>query len=197
MNTNSNVRGYQDHQLLNRIKTVPGYTHTPDEYFFIFVRSNEDEPDKFDDKVYLYDGKTFVDWTNCTTNSGVYGLKNFRRWNRHGAANLDFDRVYYDGWKDGIHRGKVKAWVQNTMVDVWRDNDMDSKAEEIGKLQTGFFGINIHTITYRWWSNVIRKLIGRWSVGCLVFNQSGVFRKWHQMITKRQKKITVFLLNEF
>ena len=56
----TNVRSYTDKELLDKIKTVDGYTHTPTNYYMIFVRSNEDAPNKFDDKVYLFKGLVFI-----------------------------------------------------------------------------------------------------------------------------------------
>jgi len=186
---------YSDTTLLNRIKKTKGYKETPKGYFFIFVRSIKDTPDKFDDKVYLFFGNKFVDLADCTTNSGIYGLLNFTKWNSKGTAVVEFDRAYYDGWKKGLHKGKVDAWVQNKPIYVYRDNDKDFKSEEQGEKEYGFFGINIHTISYNVWVDKVLNLIGQWSVGCLVINSTEKFRNWFKLIT--QEKIDVFLLKEF
>lgn len=186
---------YSDIDLLNRIKKVKDFTHIPRKYFFIFVRSKADKPDSFDDKVYLFYGNKFIDVTTCTTNSGIYGLLNFSKWNKNGAAVLEFDVAYYSGWKKGLHKGRVDAWVQNKPVVVYRDNDKDNKAEQIGKKEFGYFGINIHTVTYDKLVDKVINLIGKWSVGCLVINSTVKFRNWFKLIN--QEKIDVFLLKEF
>ena len=125
----TNVRAYTDKELLDKIKTVDGYTHTPKGYYMIFVRSNEDAANKFDDKVYLFKGHKFIDVTSCTTNSGTYGLLNFSKWNKKGTALLKSNQAYYNCWKQGWHKKRMRAWVQTAgRVIVSRDNNKNLKS---------------------------------------------------------------------
>ena len=47
----TNVRNYTDIQLINRMKSLPSFINVPFGKHIIAVRSNEDEPDKYDDKL--------------------------------------------------------------------------------------------------------------------------------------------------
>ena len=110
------VRAYTDKQLLDKVISLSTFNGIPKGYWLLGVRSNEDEPDKYDDKVYLYYGTKFIMVTSCTTNPGKYGLLNFKEWNSQGVAVIKSNMWHYDLWKPGIHKGKMKALVQNTNV---------------------------------------------------------------------------------
>ena len=77
----SNVRNYTDKQLIGRMKRTNGFLYIPKGIHIIAVRSDEDEPDKYDDKLYLFKGEKCISVMSCTTNSGKYGLLNFFKWN--------------------------------------------------------------------------------------------------------------------
>ena len=66
----TNVRAYTDKELLARVSELPDFNGIPEGYWPLFVRSQEDEFDRFDDKVYLFKDKNFVMVTSCTTNKG-------------------------------------------------------------------------------------------------------------------------------
>ena len=56
----TNVRSYTDIELLEKVKLVRNYKGIPGTYWILAVRSNEDETDKFDDKLCkLLDSKGF------------------------------------------------------------------------------------------------------------------------------------------
>ena len=191
----TNVRAYTSKELLDRVRHLHNFTHFPKEDWFLFVRSKEDQSNVFDDKMYHFREEKFQRVFSCTTNSGSYGLLNFFKWNKKGTFILKSDRWFYDGWKRGKHKGRMNAWVQNRMVRGYRDNDKDLKSEEGENYTVGFFGINIHTVTYGV-KRFIKKYIGGWSVGCLVLNDTGeYFDLWDK--TKKTDPITICLIKEF
>ena len=65
------VRTYNDKQLLDKVKTLPNFKSIPSEHWILGVRSNEDNPNSFDDKFYLFKGEEFVWMTSGTTNPGT------------------------------------------------------------------------------------------------------------------------------
>lgn len=190
------VRSYTDIELLNRVKSLSTFKEVPNGYWLLGVRSNEDTPNKFDDKIYLFKGEEFIAVTSATTNPGTPTLKNFEKVNKAGAGVLRADIWYYNLWKYGKHQGKVEALLQlGNSVQVYRDTDRDEKAEEQGKLQEGYFGINFHPNTYNL-DKPVGSEIGWWSAGCQVVND---MKKYKQMIKllKTEKSVSYCLINEF
>ncbi len=189
------VKTYTDEQLLNKASSLHGFDEFPVDYWILGVRSKSDTPDGFDDKFYVYKGVDFIMVTTGSTNSGVYGLLNFKKWNRKGTAVVKSNEWYYDLWKNGRHKRKMDALVQANTIKVYRDNNMDDKNDESGVIYEGYYGINFHTVTYKL-HNIIRKAIGRWSVGCMTPNNTKHYYKIINLV-KKQRRITFCLLKEF
>ncbi len=189
------VRSYSDRELLQKASSVLSFTGFPTDYWILGVRSKSDTPDGYDDKFYLYKGTDFVMVTTGSTNSGIYGLLNFKKWNSKGAFVVKSNEWYYDLWKPGMHKRKMKALVQNTKIKGFRDNNMDDKNDESGRLYEGYYGINFHTVTYKMIS-FIRKTIGKWSVGCQTPNKTKDYYRLLSFVYG-QKTITYCLLKEF
>ena len=80
-------------------------------------------------------------------------------------------------------------------VKVYRDTDKDDKAEEQGKLQEGYFGINFHPNTYDL-TKGSGDSIGWWSAGCQVVNNISNYKIMIGLL-KREKLVTYCLINEF
>jgi hypothetical protein len=196
---NTNIGNYTDRQLLERAKNTNGFKGFPTGYWLLGIRSNEDSSDAFDDKFYLFAGENFIMVTSGTTNPGKYGLLNFKEYNSQGCAVMKAEEWFNDLWAPGMHKGKMKALVQISDVLYYRDNDMDLKAEEIGKVYKGIIGLNFHTATYTA-PNLVKKfiawIIGKWSVGCQVAN---VAEDYYKIIDRvwSQKRISYCLLKEF
>ena len=53
----TNVRTYNDKELLNKVKSLSSFKSVPQGYWILGVRSNEDAPNKYDDKFYIFNGK--------------------------------------------------------------------------------------------------------------------------------------------
>jgi len=190
------VRPYTDKQLLEKVKSLSSFTKIPDGYWLLGVRSLDDLPNRFDDKIYLFKGEEFVLVTSATTNAGTPTLRQFEKINKDGAAILKADEWYYNVWKYGKHNGKVEALLQlGNKVTVYRDTDKDDKSEEQGKLQTGYFGINFHPNTYDL-SKPSGTNIGWWSAGCQVVNNISNYKLMIGLL-KREKLVTYCLINEF
>lgn len=192
-----NVRNYTDQQILDRvISHAKGFTHIPSGWWMVYVRSNEDEFNKFDDKRYLFYGESCKQVASCTTNAGAYGLKNFAEYNKLGCAVLCADTIVYDSHRKGLHKGKIEAWQQVKGFPYTRDNDGDEDAENYGKVYTDIIGANLHPSSYIKRRKGKTLLIGSWSTACLVDDDSIAFEKSFEL-TGNQKEMTVALLNEW
>jgi len=190
------VRPYTDKQLLEKVKSLSSFTKIPSGYWLLGVRSQDDLPNRFDDKIYLFKGEEFVLVTSATTNAGTPTLRQFEKVNKDGAAVLKADEWYYNVWKYGKHNGKVEALLQlGNKVTVYRDTDKDDKSEEQGKLQSGYFGINFHPNTYDL-SKPSGTNIGWWSAGCQVVNNIPNYKLMIGLL-KKEKLVTYCLINEF
>ena len=191
------VRAYTDKELLQRVKELNSFKEIPSGYWLLGVRSSEDEPNRFDDKIYLFKGEQFVDVTSCTTNPGTTVLRNYSKFNAKGAAVVVADEWYYGVWRKGKHQGKIDALVQiGSKIKVWRDGDKDDKSEESMIQQEGFFGINFHPNTYDINAKSTGSLVNGWSAGCQVVNNMEKYRKFINLIPATTS-ITYCLLNEF
>lgn len=191
----SNVRSYTDQELLDRVHALPsGSGPQLGGIVDIWVRSAEDEYNKFDDKVYTFDctdflHPKFVMTCTGTTNAGAEGLKRFDKYNREGCAVLKADELVYQSHAYGLHKGQYPAYRQVKPFPYYRDNDKDDKAEEIGEIHMDMIGANCHKAG--WFSTEI----GGWSVACLVRNRQSEYEAWMKFMSKRP--LTVCILKEF
>jgi hypothetical protein len=193
----NNVKSYTDKQLLAKVKTLTGFKTIPADYWIIGVRSNEDAPNIFDDKFYLFKGESFIEVASGTTNPGTPVLQGgFLKYNKVGAAVVKSDKWYYGVWKYGLHMGRMPALIQVGLIDVYRDGDRDGKSEEIGTPITGYFGINFHANSYDPNDKVIRENVNDWSAGCSVVNDKQKHLKWMGLM-KSQKSVSYVVVNEF
>jgi hypothetical protein len=159
-------------------------------FHFVGIRSTANLPNQFDDLFGVVMGDK-VEWLTCTTNPGTHWLKNLL--NPKGAALLKANQ-YVDTWQIGMHQGKYKAFCQAKPVEVFRDKDLDDKAEETATIDKGLFGINIHRANEKFTS----KLIDKWSAGCQVLNNPADFAKvLFTAESTKQKFFTYTLLKEF
>lgn len=192
----TNVKGYSDSQLLEKVKSLEKFKEIPKEYWILGVQSQEDEYNTFDDKFYIFKGEKFIMVTSGTTNPGEFGLLNYNRYGQSGTFVIKTNMWFYDLWKFGYHRGKMPALKQNKEIIGYRDNNKNRKSEEIGEPVTGFFGINFHTISYALKPGFWRKLIGGWSTGCQVINDITDYLKILELV-KKQNSVTYCIIKEF
>jgi len=194
----TNVRTYNDKQLLAKVKSLPSFKSIPEGYWILGVRSNEDAPNKYDDKFYIFMGEQFVMVLTGTTNPGTPILQGgFLKYNKVGAAIVKADEWYYDVWKYGLHMGKMPALKQVGNFIVFRDGDRDNKSEELGiPIKGSGYGINFHAATWDENFKGEQENIGNWSAGCQVCNNKQKHLAAVKMM-KSQAKVTYVLLNEF
>lgn len=198
MGLDTNVKGYSDQELLDRVASLDGFKGYPDDYWMIGISSNENEANVNDDKFYLFRGTEFIKVMSGTTNSGTYGLKNFKKWNPLGCFVIKTDQIIYDFWKTNQrHKGKMDAWRQNKPCHHYRDDDMDNIAEEQGRLYFGMCGINFHTQIYNKTKRFIRQFIGAWSVGCQCPNDVEDYYETLATVDPVQDTVTYAILKEF
>ena len=173
----TSVRNYTDADLINSAKNTKGFKGVPKGNWIIFVRSKEDTPNVYDDKIYLMNGYSCVKVSSCTTNSGSYGLLNFRKWNSKGTAVIKFDEWYYDAYQYGLHKGRMEALRQVKPMKYYRDGNKDLKTDEKGKIYQENAYTNIHFNSYKNKSRLLTWKIGGWSVGCMVMNDAKFYYK--------------------
>lgn len=129
------VKNYTNKELLDRVKSLSNFKSIPKEYWIIGVRSEEDTPNTYDDKFYLFKGEEFIEVTTGTTNPGTPALLGgWRKIKAKGAFVLKSDYWHYSLWRGGLHKGKMKALVQVGTATGYRDNDDDKFSEEIGAM---------------------------------------------------------------
>lgn len=189
----SNVKPYTDKQILDRVKSLPSFKTIPANFWLIGIRSDEDAFNRFDDKLYLFEGEKFHDVWKGTTNAGKDLLNPI---NKRGEAVLKSDEIYYDSHERRKHRNKVLAYCQRIDLPLYRDDDRDQKTEELKGPVFENTGINIHPASYQIGSTLEREFIGPWSVGCQVFAIRSDFDEFMEK-TKGQKILTYCLLKEF
>lgn len=198
LNSFNNVRNYTTDQLLYKVESLDTFTKFPTGYWILGVRSNEDAPNRFDDKFYLFENKKFIDVTSGTTNPGTPVLEGgFLKYNKVGAAVVASDNWYYDVWTYGLHMGKMPALKQVGNFLLFRDGNKNNKSEEVGvPIKGSGYGINFHAATYNNNFKGLQNIIGDWSAGCQVVNDKQKHLEWINLL-KPQKRVSYCLLNEF
>jgi hypothetical protein len=124
-----------------------------------------------------------------TTRPGTYWLKNFVK---GGCAVLAHGQ-HPDAYQLGLHQGNAKhpALVQRGYLTIYRDSDGDEIAEETGKTQRGFYGINIHRSDNR------MTKVDKWSAGCQVFHRTEEHAELLQLCRQSgRRNFTYTLLKE-
>ena len=189
------VRAYTDSQLLNKVKSLPSFKGFPKDYWILGVQSDEDAFNVFDDKFYLFQGEKFILVTSGTTNAGKNGLEKYDSYNKDGVAVIKTNEFYYNVWKYGLHKGKMRALKQVRNFLISRDGDKDHKIEENLSIPM-ICGINFHANNYNLDNKEIREIIGGWSLGCQVINNTPNYLKIIDLV-EPQKVVSYCLLKEF
>jgi hypothetical protein len=192
----TNVRQYTDKEIIDKVKTLSGFSKIPTNYFLVGIRSNEDAFNTFDDKFYLFKGEQCHSVYKGTTNPGSTGLQKFEDYNKLGCAVLKSDTIVYDYAERGWHRGKVFAYRQVKPFPYYRDSNRNSKAEEVGQVYNDIIYANIHPASYLMGDVVEKTQINGWSLACQVFSIRQEFDEFME-ITKDQNTLTYCLLKEF
>lgn len=202
------VRNFTDKQLLDKVKMLSSFKGIPYNYWLIGVISDEDTYNTFDDKIYLFHGETFISVMTGTTNAGADGLLNWKRYNKLGCLVWKTNEIYYDLWSSlnwdrktkFKHKGKMKALRQDKAIKIFRDNNLNKKAEQIGTMYTGHYGCNFHLNTYETkpslWNKFKKWLIGGWSLGCVVSNDPEKYYNEFMSRLYNQDYVTYAIITE-
>jgi hypothetical protein len=129
---------------------VPWEPPTPDGKFYLSLKTNV--VDQWNDTLGVF-GQVFGRWKGTVDPGLIYTQDPL---NTSGCAHLQDGRWQYT---DGLHKGNP-AFVQAAPVTVWRDYDEDSAKDQGEKVESGYFGINIHAGE--------GPVVGEWSAGCQV-----------------------------
>ena len=189
------VRNYTDKELLNKVKSLPSFKTLPKDYWILGVQSKDDVFNTFDDKFYIFNHDKFIMVATGTTNAGKNGLMKYNEYNSQGVAVIKTNEWYYEVWRYGLHKGKMKALKQVRPFLISRDGDKDQLVEEQTSLPV-ICGINFHANTYNMLNKVIKETIGEWSLGCQVVNDTEKYVKIIEFL-KPQRIVTYCLLKEF
>jgi len=181
----SNVKNYNDKQLLDRVMSLKSFTFIPAGLWLLFVRSNEDQNNVFDDKCYVFKFNEFQFVTSCTTNKG-----------NKGTAVMEAGAWYYDSYAYGLHRGKMPALRQVKGIPYRRDFTNDLKTNPTTEVKRDLINMNIHGATYNKGSKQVATQIGGWSEGCIVFNNNPDYERMIKM-AKDFQFVSICLINEF
>ena len=157
----------------------------PFELNIIGVRTVPTNAEKFDDRMYVlwknekgfWRGKEYV----ITTDPSTRYLK--RPINELGAAVLP-NGQYVHSWKIRKHRGKYDALGQNRPLCVYRDYDRSAVLTfDVDSQSCGLYGINIHKAKDGGADDGKGNtaMIGSYSAGCQVFQNSYCFEEFMQM----------------
>jgi|TARA_E500000331_G_C17228714_1_gene701605 hypothetical protein len=136
-------------------------------------------PNKFDDTLVVIYRERSEQWSvftaDVTTDPGQYWL--MHPTNVKGTAIL-VPNQYRGAYKKGLHQGKYEALCQRGgNVQVYRDADGDRRHDmEEDKIDTGFFGINIHK------AGRASVQVDKWSAGCQVFARSDDFATFMDLV---------------
>lgn len=158
----------------------------------IGIREKNNKPDAFDDFIYVVWGQSLYRFS-CTTEPGVHWLQNLL--NPKGTAVVKADMQYIDVYKLGLHKGEP-ALEQAGDLMGYRDADKDHLAEAMGEaiVLPASCKINIHSAS----KTAISVIIGKWSAGCQVLNNSKEWQMFISIFKKAvQQRFTYTLLNEF
>lgn len=194
----TNVRIYTDLELIQKVESLPTFKGWKKGVTDIWVRSNEDAFNEFDDKVYTFecseDGvrPKFIGVCSGTTNAGEDGLLKFdTKYKLKGCAVLCANVIVYDSHVYGLHKKQYAAYVQSFKVGFpyTRDSNRNKKAENYGEVFTNRIGANCHK------AGKASTQIGGWSIACLVRNVEDEYNKWLDFMNRRP--LTVAILDEF
>ncbi len=166
----SKMNNLTANQIIKAVK-LKGYTVFEDDskplnLNIIGIRAADGKVNTFDDMltvVWKYRGSWSMAAFPCTTDPGLYWLKNYPE-SLVGTAILK-EGQYKGSHEIGKHKGVYTALTQKDGVTVIRDADRDKELDYSNGIEDkGIFGINIHRASSKHESIQV----DRWSAGCVV-----------------------------
>ena len=146
------------------------------------IRKDMNISDKFDDLMcvfYKVEGKWRLHKWAITTDPGLSGAK--KPTNSKGVAILKPGQCK-GAWVIGKHKGQYTALVQNKPLVVYRDDNRDAIIDYVDE-DGGIFGINIHRSN----PSGSSMIVGNWSLGCQVFQNSKDFERFMELVQTSAK----------
>ncbi len=192
-----NVKNYTDDQIIKRVESLPTFKGWKKGKYDIWIRSNEDAFNRFDDKGYsfevLKDGEKPAFKMVCTgtTNPGSQGLKNFEQYGNKRCAVLLGDYMVYESHSYGLHRGKYAAYRQSKPFPyVWDDNKNEISGDSDKIIYDEVIYANLHA------AGEHSEHINGNSIACIVRNVKEQYNKWMTWMNK-DKYVTLCILKEW
>lgn len=133
----------------------------------IAVRNLENNPNVFDDKlyvVYLLNGEWKEHVFQVTTDPGRFYLEDPTYRDGLGVAVIYHPQQARGAYKIGLHNNKYEALRQWQPIKFWRDRNFDDKADYTGPVHKDLIFVNIHRASIKGSTQ-----IDRYSAGCIVF----------------------------
>lgn len=202
------MKTYTEEELIKAMFELPSFNGWPKGDFLLGIRSKEDKYNEYDDMFYQFRTDTFHDGTGLvtrpilirsytgTTNSGSYGFLNWRKWSKVGVGLIKSNEWYYDVWRYGLHKGRMRALLQVGPFKIIRRKSVDDKNTQWSWERNK--GFNFHTNTYATkFTNWLHKLsIDGWSVGCQVSNNPIKYYETIDDLEMQKGDISYVLLDE-
>lgn len=198
-NGKTNVKNYTDAEIIARVESLPTFTGWKKGKYDIWVRSQEDEFNKFDDKAYRAEVKeegqkpVFVPGAHSgTTNPGAQGLKQFdTKYGNKRCAVLVADVIVYDCLTYRKHRGQYYAYCQaKPLPYIWDDNKNEKSGDSNKIIEGENIGANNHA------AGEHSTDINGNSIACTVRNIKAEFNEMMTWMNK-EKYQTRVILNEW
>ena len=180
----TNIKSYTDKQLLDKVRLEPNFKGFPNKLWNVAIRSTEDANDSFDDKIYTFNGETFISVSSCTTNKG-----------NKGTAVM-CTGLFYDSFEYGLHKQKTPALRQIKAIPYRRDYTADKKTNPTTIVYNDIIYTNIHSASHDLNQQIVKTNIGEWSEGCIVLNDIPYYKEWIKKF-KLVGSVTFCLLDEF
>lgn len=191
---------YSDAEIISRVEQfAKGFDDwLPGKYdFWVRAPRNPKNVDIFLDKAYSFEvpesgaSPIFKMVSTGTSLTGSWALKNFRQYNKFGAAILAANHFVRNSHFYDWHKG-YRAYRQGKPFPFYRDGDSDLIPEEIGQIYTNqIIGANCHRAKLN--AKSVRNY--NWSAACLARNddegQDSDWKRWLKYMNKEPLSVGI------
>lgn len=147
------VRTYKDKELLEKVKSLSSFKDIPSGYWLLGVRSNEDTPNRFDDKIYLFKGEEFILVTSATTNLERLRLNNLRRLTRQEQqySKQTYGIIIYGSMESTMAKSKpcYSSEIQCRYIETRTKTTSQKSKESFRRVISESISTPIHTTSQR------------------------------------------------
>ena len=140
---------------------------------------------RFDDEIhiiYRLDGNWVDEWGPATTDPGLYYLEK-EDYRQDGVAVMMHPQQCRGAYRIDYHNkgNRTKRYFclrQHKSVKIWRDNNLNKRADYEGPIYTGVYYLNIHRSSkHKGGSNYVHN----WSAGCQVWKDPNDFKRMMEL----------------